>query len=108
MSWINLVEVYDRIERDHGRRAADETLSDLRALLTLDLPGTARMTQAARIKATSAIALADCFAVATAAARGLVLLVHHTRGRGRGSPRWQTRALLADTDGGRAGSVAFS
>jgi predicted nucleic acid-binding protein len=74
ISWINLVEVYYRIERDHGRQSADETLTDLRAVLTAELPGTARMIEAARLKATSAIALADCFAMATAAARGLVLL----------------------------------
>jgi predicted nucleic acid-binding protein len=74
MSWINLVEVYYRVERDHGRRAADDTLADLRSVLITDLPGTARMVEAARLKATAAIVLADCFAVATAAARGLVLL----------------------------------
>ena len=74
MSWINLVEVYYRVERDHGRRAADDTPADLRAVLTTELPGTARMVEVARIKAKAAIALADCFAVATAAARGLVLL----------------------------------
>ncbi len=74
ISWVNLVEVYYRIERDHGRQAADDTLSDLRAALIAELPGTARMIDVARIKATAVIALADCFAVATAAARGLVLL----------------------------------
>jgi PIN domain nuclease of toxin-antitoxin system len=74
ISWVNLVEVYYRVERDHGRRAADIALSDLRASLTAELPGTARMIEAARIKATAAVALADCFAMATAAARSLVLL----------------------------------
>lgn len=74
MSWINLVEVYYRLEHDHGRLAADEALRDLRATLSLDLPGTARMIEAARLKARAAIALADCFAVATAAAHGLPLL----------------------------------
>lgn len=74
VSWVNLVEVYYRIERDHGRAAADDTLRDLRAKLTADLPGTARMIEAARIKAWAAIALGDCFAVATAAANGLILL----------------------------------
>ncbi len=74
VSWINLVEVYYRVERDHGRTAADETLRDLRAALVADLPGTARMVEAARIKAAAAIALGDCFAIATAAAHGLVLL----------------------------------
>jgi hypothetical protein len=73
-SWVNLVEVYYRVERDHGRAAADETLADLRAALTLDLPGTARMIEAARLKARVPVALGDCFAVTTAAARGFVLL----------------------------------
>ncbi len=74
VSWLNLVEVYYRVERDHGRAAADETLTSLRASLAPDLPGTARMIAAARLKARASIALGDCFAVATAAAHGLVLL----------------------------------
>ena len=74
VSWVNLVEVYYRVERDHGRAAADETLSSLRASLAPDLPGTARMVEVARLKARAAIALGDCFAVVTAAAHGLVLL----------------------------------
>jgi uncharacterized protein with PIN domain len=74
VSWVNLVEVYYRVERDHGRGAADETLRDLRAVLAADLPGTARMIEVARIKAVAPIALGDCFAIATAAANGLVLL----------------------------------
>jgi predicted nucleic acid-binding protein len=73
-SWVNLVEVYYRVERDHGRETADETLADLRAALALDLPGTARMIEVARLKARASIALGDCFAVATAAAHGFVLL----------------------------------
>jgi predicted nucleic acid-binding protein len=43
-------------------------------VLVADLPGTARMIEAARLKARAAIALGDCFAIATATARGLVLL----------------------------------
>lgn len=74
VSWVNLVEVYYRVERDHGRPAADETLRELRATLAPDLPGTARMIEAARLKARAAITLGDCFAVATAAAHGLTLL----------------------------------
>jgi len=74
VSWVNLVEVYDRVERDHGRSAADETLASLRASLAPDLPGTARMIEAARLKAAASIALGDCFALATAAAHGLLLL----------------------------------
>ena len=74
VSWINLVEVYYRLERDHGRGRADETLTELRATLSPDLPGTARMIDAARLKARATIALADCFAATTAAAHGLTLL----------------------------------
>lgn len=74
VSWINLVEVYYRMERDHGRVAADETLRELRAALVPDLPGTARMIDAARLKARASIALSGCFAVTTAGAHGLPLL----------------------------------
>jgi PIN domain nuclease of toxin-antitoxin system len=74
ISWVNLVEVYYRLERDHGRDVADETIGALRASLAPDLPGTARMIEAGRLKARSPIALADCFAVVTAAAHPLVLL----------------------------------
>lgn len=74
VSWVNLVEVYYRVERDHGRSAADDVLSTLRATLAPDLPGTARMVEAARLKARAPIALGDCFAAVTAAAHGLPLL----------------------------------
>ena len=74
VSWVNLVEVYYRVERDHGRQQADDTLRSLRGSLAPDLPGTARMIEAARLKARATIALADCFAATTAAAHGLVLL----------------------------------
>lgn len=74
MSWVNAVEVYYRIERDHGRGEADAVLRELRPLLDLDLPGTGRMIETARLKATFPIALGDCFAIATATARNLPLL----------------------------------
>ncbi len=74
MSWVNAVEVYYRIERDHGRAAADGVLSDLRGSLELELPGVSRMGETARLRSVLAIALADCFAVATAAAHDLTLL----------------------------------
>ncbi len=74
VSWVNLVEVYYRVERDQARDAADETLRDLRAAFSLDLPGTARMIEVARLKARATIALGDCFAVTTAAAHDLPLL----------------------------------
>ena len=73
MSWVNAVEVYYRIDRDHGRPAADETLADLRATIELDLPGVARMVDTAQVKSRHPIALGDCFAIATAAARNLPL-----------------------------------
>jgi predicted nucleic acid-binding protein len=74
VSWVNLVEVAYRVERDHGRTAADEILASLRTTLAPDLPGTVRMVEVARLKARAPIALADCFAAATAAAHGLPLL----------------------------------
>jgi PIN domain nuclease of toxin-antitoxin system len=74
VSWVNLVEVYYRVARDQGKAAADEVLGELRAALALDLPGTARMLDVARLKARAPIALGDCFAVATAAAHDLPLL----------------------------------
>ncbi len=74
ISWINLIEVYYRVERDHGRDDADEVLKSLRASLQAELPGTVRMIDAARLKARAPIALADCFAAVTAAAHGLTLL----------------------------------
>jgi PIN domain nuclease of toxin-antitoxin system len=77
ISWVNLVEVYYRLERDHGRESADGDLRDLRATLAPDLPGTARMIEAARLKAQYTIALGDCFALATAAAYDLTLLTGH-------------------------------
>lgn len=73
ISWVNLVEVYYRIERRHGRDAADRIVGKLRSELAPDLPGTARMLAAARLKAANAIALGDCFALATAAAHGVRL-----------------------------------
>jgi len=74
MSWVNAVEVYHRLERDHGRRAADDVLSELRIALDLELPGMARMIETARLKARLPIALGDCFAIATATAHRLPLL----------------------------------
>jgi uncharacterized protein with PIN domain len=77
MSWVNAVETYYRVERDHGRRAADEVLQELRIVLELELPGQRRMLATARIKAAAPIALGDCFAIATAAGRRLPLLTGH-------------------------------
>jgi uncharacterized protein with PIN domain len=74
LSWVNAVEVYYRLERDHGRPAADDVLRALRTNLELELPTQSRMIETARIKAAIPIALGDCFAIATAAAHRLPLL----------------------------------
>lgn len=74
MSWINLVEVHYGIARDHGTERADSTLADLREVVAEELPGIARMRAVARLKAEHPIALADCFAIATAAAADASLL----------------------------------
>ncbi len=74
VSWINLVEVYYRLERDQGRIAADDTLASVRSAVSPELPGATRMIEAARLKARAPIALGDCFAVTTAAAHDLALL----------------------------------
>jgi PIN domain nuclease of toxin-antitoxin system len=74
ISWVNAVEVYYRVERDHGRPHADEVLAGLRKTFELDLPGTALMIETARLKASTPIALGDCFAIATACARKVTLL----------------------------------
>lgn len=74
MSWVNAVEVYYRIERDHGRSEADEVLAELRARVDLDLPTSGCMVQTARLKGRYAMALADCFAIATAVSHQAVLL----------------------------------
>jgi uncharacterized protein with PIN domain len=74
ISWVNAVEVYYRVERDHGRGEADQVLAGMRKVLELDLPGTVLMIETARLKAAVAIALGDCFAIATARSDGLTLL----------------------------------
>ena len=67
MSWINLAEVYYRLERDHGTKRAVNTINELRMALDLELPTERRILEAARIKSVHPIALADCFAISTAA-----------------------------------------
>jgi predicted nucleic acid-binding protein len=74
MSWMNLIEVHCRTARDHGRREADQVLSELRPQVVEDLPGVSAMRAVASLKASNPIALADCFAIALAAAEGAVLL----------------------------------
>lgn len=73
LSWLNAVEVYDRLERDHGRPAADDVVRNLRTTLELELPTQSRMIETARIKAAIPIALGDYFAIATATAHNVPL-----------------------------------
>lgn len=73
MSWLNLGEVYYVVARDRGEAQAEETLEDLRPLLSLDLPSQGRVVEAARIKAAYRMAYADAFAAATAMAHGATL-----------------------------------
>ena len=74
ISWINLVEIEYHLRRQHGAQEADAVLARLRALVDEDLPGIARMRAVAALKAEHPIALADCFAIATAAAKSATLL----------------------------------
>lgn len=86
MSWVNSVEVYYRVERDHGRAEADDVLAGLREAFELDLPGTTLMIETARLKASAPIALGDCFAIATACARKATLLTGDPEILGRDLP----------------------
>lgn len=74
MSWINLGEVFSVVKRLFGRVAAESVVRDLRSQLDLDLPGAARVLEAATIKADHSMAYADAFAAATALAHQAVLL----------------------------------
>ena len=57
------------MRRQHGAQDADAVLGRLRELVDAELPGVARMRAVAALKAEHPIALADCFAIATAAAK---------------------------------------
>lgn len=74
MSWINLVEVDYRVRRQHGTAEADTALAQVRELVVEELPGVARMRAVAALKAEHPIALADCFAIAAAAAHHATLI----------------------------------
>lgn len=74
MSWINLVEVEYRVRRQHGAANAETTISRVRELVAEELPGVSRMRAVAALKADHPIALADCFAIATAAAHQATLI----------------------------------
>jgi predicted nucleic acid-binding protein len=73
MSWLNLGEVAHQLERRHGADDAAATVTRLRGALALDDLTPDRVLAAAHIKAAHPIALADCFAAATASAHKAVL-----------------------------------
>ena len=74
ISWINLVEIEYQVRRQHGAQEAEAVLGRLRELVDAELPGVARMHAVAALKAEHPIALADCFAIATAAAKNDTLI----------------------------------
>jgi predicted nucleic acid-binding protein len=74
MSWINLGEVFYILHRQVGEVEARQVLRDLSGQCQLDLPTSARVIEAATIKASHRLAYADAFAVATAIAWGGNLL----------------------------------
>jgi predicted nucleic acid-binding protein len=73
MSWLNLGEVANQLERRQGVDEANEVVRRLRAALLLDDVTPERVLAAARIKAAHPIAFADYFATATAAAHRATL-----------------------------------
>ncbi|MGH7883675.1 MAG: type II toxin-antitoxin system VapC family toxin [Candidatus Dormibacteraceae bacterium] len=74
ISWVNMVEIYYRLYREHGQQRADQVLEELRGVFEVELPGISTMIETARLKAILPIALGDCFAIATASAHELPLL----------------------------------
>jgi predicted nucleic acid-binding protein len=74
ISWINLVEIEYLVRREHGAEEAETVLRRVRELVEEDLPGVVRMRAVAALKAEHPIALADCFAIATAAAKNATLI----------------------------------
>lgn len=73
INWINLAEVFYRVSREHGEPKAIGILNELRMQLDCELPTERRVVEAARVKATHPIALADCFAISAAADNDCVL-----------------------------------
>ena len=74
LRWLSLGEVADQLERRHGHPEAADVVRRLRSALTLDKLSPERVLAAARLTAEHPITFADCFAAATAAARGSTLL----------------------------------
>lgn len=74
MSWVNVVEVGYRIAREHGDTVSKEIVTSLESQLDVRLPSRRTMGSVIALKSAHSIALADCFAIATAAEAGAALL----------------------------------
>lgn len=74
ISWINLGEVFYTVRRRRGEGAGQRAVRDLQVQLDPELPSTARVLEAATVKADHRLSYADAFAAATALARDAVLL----------------------------------
>jgi predicted nucleic acid-binding protein len=74
MSWINAGEVYYVLHRMAGPGQARAVVKGMQRHLTLELPSSQRVLEAAGIKAAHRLAYADAFAVATALAHKATLL----------------------------------
>lgn len=70
---MNLGEVYYVIRRNHGAVKAAEVVNDLRFPLDCELPTERRILKSMELKAEHPIAIADCFAISTAADNDAVL-----------------------------------
>ncbi len=66
VSWVNLTEVIDKSSRRRGPEATHRIVSTLRALMRTELPDERTCLDAAAVKASARVSLADAFAVATA------------------------------------------
>lgn len=73
MSWINLAEVHYRTHKDQGLDQATMITTKLRVDFDFELPTEHRVIEAAMLNVDHPIALADCFAISTAADNGAVL-----------------------------------
>ncbi len=73
MSWINMAEVFYRLDREKGEKVAVAVANKMRVAVDLELPTERRIIEAAKIKAKNAIAMADCFAISCAADNDAIL-----------------------------------
>jgi predicted nucleic acid-binding protein len=99
MSWINVGEIFYILRRRHGEPHARAAVHDLRGVVTVELPTTDRVIDAARVKSDHAMAYADAFAAATTIACGAVLWTGDPELLVEGSPwRWKDLRSMASTN----------